>query len=318
MMASSALNDDTLRLRIKSFKDVEITVPAGSVVAHLKQQIKAALLDDDENEEERYLRLICKGRLLSPDDHPVSDFNVQDGDVVHAVLAPQAAKKEMSNDAAGRTRRRHVVVGRGGIVSRAPDHGGEDSEDEESVGDGERRGFDRLRLPNNGISAVPVSRPEVTALRSYFSRHIDRQLAQQPGDPEEDPMQRRYQAEENWMTQQGPASEFRLNVQAQNLFMASTSNLQRGSIPVGTDRDFAWGFMLGFFVGFVMLVWVWIPTGKLSGFVFAISESYCNILNFASTSPLRSRLKQTSAAQAKDWNLDWHNLPTGAKRLCGT
>jgi xanthine/uracil/vitamin C permease (AzgA family) len=32
------------------------------------------------------------------------------------------------------------------------------------------------------------------------------------------------------------------------------------SASVGTDRDFLWGFMLGFFVGFLMLVWVWMPT----------------------------------------------------------
>jgi hypothetical protein len=32
------------------------------------------------------------------------------------------------------------------------------------------------------------------------------------------------------------------------------------STSVGTDRDFLWGFMLSFFVGFLMLVWVWMPT----------------------------------------------------------
>ena len=152
------------------------------------------------------------------------------------------------------------MVGPGGRVTRASNH--EESDDEESILlGGERRGFDRLRLPNNGISAVPLSRPEVTALRLYFSRYIDRYLAQHPGNPDEDPMVRRYQAEDEWMSQQGPASEFRLNVSAQNLFL---TNMSRGSVPVvvGTDRDFMWGFMLGFFVGFVMLVWVWIPTGK--------------------------------------------------------
>jgi DUF2407 C-terminal domain/DUF2407 ubiquitin-like domain len=257
-MTTTASDDDTLRLRIKSFKDVEISVPAGSVVAYLKQQVKAALLDADDSQD-RYLRLICKGRLLLPDDHPISDFNVQDGDVVHAVLATNKAtdKKEKADQALARTRRRHMVVGPGGRVTRAPNHG--ESDEEESLPGGERRGFDRLRVPNNGISAVPLSRPEVTALRAYFSRHIDRHLAQHPGIAEEDPMQRRYLAEEDWMSQQGPASEFRLNVSAQNLFMA---NVPRATVPMGTDRDFMWGFMLGFFVGFVMLVWVWIPTGK--------------------------------------------------------
>jgi hypothetical protein len=29
---------------------------------------------------------------------------------------------------------------------------------------------------------------------------------------------------------------------------------------LGTDKDFVWGFILGFFVGFIMLFWVWMPT----------------------------------------------------------
>ena len=80
-MTSCNSADDMFHLRIKSFKDVEIAVPPGSVVAHVKQQVRAAMGVDDPN---RYLRLICKGRLLFPDDHPISDFNVQNGDVVHA------------------------------------------------------------------------------------------------------------------------------------------------------------------------------------------------------------------------------------------
>jgi hypothetical protein len=85
------------------------------------------------------------------------------------------------------------------------------------------------------------------------------------------------------MQAQGPASKFRLNLagswQASSLMMSSmTSNMasvtvgmnndtlwrSNGStgmsVSVGTDRDFLWGFMLGFFVGFLMLVGVWMPT----------------------------------------------------------
>ena len=94
-------------------------------------------------------------------------------------------------------------------------------------------------------------------------------------------MLQRYLAEEDWMLRQGPTSEFRLNVSSSamlNPFLLSqTTTGGTGStrIPIGTDRDFAWGFMLGFFVGFVMLVWVWIPTvpqkqksGILTGITF--------------------------------------------------
>jgi hypothetical protein len=34
-----------------------------------------------------------------------------------------------------------------------------------------------------------------------------------------------------------------------------------GPLPsAGTEKDFVWGFILGFFVGFIMLFWVWMPT----------------------------------------------------------
>ncbi len=49
-----------------------------------------------------------------------------------------------------------------------------------------------------------------------------------------------------------------------------------GPLPsAGTDKDFVWGFILGFFVGYIMLFWVWMPTvphkqkiGIISGISF--------------------------------------------------
>ena len=44
--------------------------------------------------------------------------------------------------------------------------------------------------------------------------------------------------------------------------------------PAGTDKDFVWGFILGFFVGFIMLFWVWMPTvphKQKSGIIAGIS-----------------------------------------------
>ena len=44
-----------------------------------------------------------------------------------------------------------------------------------------------------------------------------------------------------------------------------------GPLPsAGTDKDFVWGFILGFFVGFIMLFWVWMPTGKMNESVTSI------------------------------------------------
>ena len=101
--------------------------------------------------------------------------------------------------------------------------------------------------------------------------------------------------EEDWMAQQGPASEFRLNLnQTAMLQYANRSNLfrytngnnnnnnnngtNRPTPTMGTDRDFMWGFMLGFFVGFVMILWIWLPTiphkqklGILTGLSFQLA-----------------------------------------------
>ena len=71
------------------------------------------------------------------------------------------------------------------------------------------------------------------------------------------------------MSSQGPNSEFWLNLNTSNpLLMADRrlvleenffTSVGNGN-NVGTERDFAWGFTLGFFIGFVMMFFVWMPT----------------------------------------------------------
>jgi hypothetical protein len=418
---SNSTTPSVFHLRIKSFKDVEIAVPAGSVVAHVKQQVRAALGKDDtddsnnsnSNSNNDFLRLICKGRLLLPDDHPISDFNVQNGDVVHAVLAPKPSSSRSrsrsrsrstttprnsssttrmgtrtNSGATNSTRQRRrpprsngIVVGPGGRVTRAPprDGGGDWDEDSSSSSDSSisedenenenvqhthhhrqasptivegmggdsnteadieapaattrppareqnrrrrrrqshrRRGFDRLREAPNAFLPTRLPRSEVQAIRAYFSRQVDRYQASNivQQDPqrshanEPDVLLRRRLLEEDWMAQQGPASEFRLNLNQNTLLRLAAlqqngtlfngrntttiggaagaaaaaaggaAQQTYGSLTVGTDRDFVWGLMLGFFVGFVMLVWVWMPTvphkqkiGILTGISFQLA-----------------------------------------------
>lgn len=206
-----------------------------------------------------------------------------------------------------RRRRGGTIIGPGGRVTRAPTTssspwsggGGEDSsssagsDDDDDVGgvvvgggpgDAElgttgnrqqhrRMGFDRLR--GSGLS-----RQEITAIRTYFNRHVDRHV-QMHGmvDHQDEPdlRRRRLLFEEDWMSLQGPTSEFRLNLNQNTLLrFASVETNWRASL--GTDRDFMWGFLLGFFVGFCMLVWVWMPTvphkqkiGILTGISFQLA-----------------------------------------------
>jgi hypothetical protein len=94
---------------------------------------------------------------------------------------------------------------------------------------------------------------------------VDRHIQQHPNVNEDEPdaLRRRLLQEDAWMAAQGPGSEFRLNLNqttnpAALLRFSAQDTLFRTSI--GTDRDFMWGFLLGFFVGFLMLVWVWMPS----------------------------------------------------------
>jgi len=85
--------------------------------------------------------------------------------------------------------------------------------------------------------------------------------------------------EDRWMETQGPHSEFRLNLNSSNPLLASRYyNMQTaadgvasraddamiGSLSnrtsLGSDRDFIWGFVLGYFLGFMMMFWVWMPS----------------------------------------------------------
>lgn len=96
-------------------------------------------------------------------------------------------------------------------------------------------------------------------------------------------------AEDDWMALQGPASEFRLNLNQSTLLRFTNGTLNGASgiggrglrVPartMGTHRDFYWGFMLGFFVGFGMLIWVWVPSiphkqklGIMTGITMALA-----------------------------------------------
>ena len=338
------------KLRIKSsYEDVEITFPENprtTSVAQLKDMIRAALAkkeaekvsvrsDGEAGLQHRYLRLICKGRLLSPDESFLSEFRVADNDVVHAVLGAassmQKATQKQSPASHRRVQRQYeehatgtfhhllqqhqrrrrqrpnlgigTVVGPGGRVTRVDNNqNGSDSSDDE--GDDperglirERRGFDRLR-------GAGLNRQEIIAIRSYFNRHVDRfiqqqqqQQQQQAGNnsaapstlhlDEPDLSRRRLLVEEEWMNAQGAASEFRLNLNQSTLLrianLSSNSTGTRGGSTVslreraGGDRDFIWGFCLGFFVGVISLVWVWMPTiphkqklGILTGICFQL------------------------------------------------
>jgi hypothetical protein len=161
-------------------------------------------------------------------------------------------------------------------------------------------GFDRLR------TTASLRRTEITVLRMYFNSHIDAFLRERPElvahlqriEPT-DTLRRRRWAEQAWMEAQSPTSDFAMNVMDQqhnyNGVVATTTAGGgiglRSTTPLmtttttrlnhhrGTDnREFIWGFLLGYFVGYYMLIWVWIPSipyrqkmGILAGYCLSIT-----------------------------------------------
>lgn len=125
----------------------------------------------------------------------------------------------------------------------------------------------------------------------------------------EDPRIFRLRMEEEWMNLQGPYSEFRLNTNISNTNTNNSTNIQMNNSNIrsrtyingleidattreitrdfrnengnsmigalGTNRDFVWGFVLGYSFGFMTMFIIWLPTvphkqrvGILSGFCF--------------------------------------------------
>lgn len=269
--------------------DYEIVTHSTAIVSTLKETIRNGI---GQSSRGRYLRLIAGGRLLAPDTAPISKFNINDGDCVHAVLAAAGVRGGMQaamarglsvNDVRPNRNNGSGINHTGLVVPIRSD----ESDDEDLEAGRERRGFDRLR--EHGLT-----RDEIGAIRLYFSQNVDRFMEQQERRNEDrtnnnsdnnenshvnsdtesdlDSRRERLRMEDEWMNSQGPHSEFWLNLNANNplLSMANARRhafaqddlltTNRSGINVGTDRDFIWGFSLGFFVGFMMMFFVWMPT----------------------------------------------------------
>mmetsp|Transcript_2485 Transcript_2485/g.3818 ORF Transcript_2485/g.3818 Transcript_2485/m.3818 type:complete len:329 (+) Transcript_2485:114-1100(+) len=316
-MISPLDQKETILLRIKSSNsstDMTIPAPSNHTVKQLKDSIQNSL---GQSTRGRYVRLIFSGRLLAPDNAPISNFQLKDGSVIHAVVAAEGVRGGQQAALSRPSRRRRLRgagVGSDGLIisrRRGDEESDEDDEDFENLEAGiERIGFDRLRA--NGLS-----RSEISALRTYFSSQIDSFMEQRNslrgnegerngdegdsnavtgnGEEDLDPSTteriRRSRLEDEWMETQGPHTEFRLNLNASNplIHRRMNFNTRQAGIdpmyagPLGNDKDFIWGFVLGYFIGFMMMFWVWMPTvphrqklGILTGICFHMGVNIMN------------------------------------------
>ncbi len=195
----------------------------------------------------------------------------------------------------------------------------EDDDDEDlEAGGRERMGFDQLRA-TAGLSRSEISALRTYFARSIDQfieqRRNNNEASDGNGDddqeenrieddpdPEATARHRRLRMEDEWMQAQGPTSEFRLNLSTSNPLLYRRALFRRRNGggggagpngrqsmdpmytgPLGTDRDFIWGFCLGYFVGFFMMFWVWMPTvphrqklGILTGICFQMAMNIIN------------------------------------------
>lgn len=146
-------NNKLMTLHVKSFQNITITINNDATISQLKSTIIQQLGDQAEN---RYLRLICKGRLLAPDSAILRDFTcISTNDTLHAVFAAPGVSggQQAALQRGGVSSRRFRGTGvgpMGRIVRPGGGRGDSDSEhsdeeDDEEQGRRERLGFDRLR-----------------------------------------------------------------------------------------------------------------------------------------------------------------------------
>jgi len=188
------MSDDSINVRIKSNvqnsngsnnNDLTITIPSSCTVHQLKEEIRSSCFNSnnsnssDSNDKkyiedappiskDRYLRLICSGRLLAPDSTNISEFKcIKEGTVIHAILAAPGIKggqqAALSRDSTfnsiiggnggvsrrNRFQREHRGIGIGSnglIIPRSGNSDEDDDDDEGDIEEGRQRlGFDRLR-----------------------------------------------------------------------------------------------------------------------------------------------------------------------------
>ncbi|CAM9238162.1 unnamed protein product [Scytosiphon promiscuus] len=230
------LAEEPISVRVKTAGDgreYNVSITLTTTVAQFKAEVSRVV-----GAEGKYLRLICAGKMLNPDEAAVKEFGLTENCYVHCVITAAPPRLQ--------------------LPSLTPEQVAEEEVEDDDPAT--RRGFDALR--NNGMT-----RGEVTAIRSYFSAQVREFAATLPPPSSSDredqtDWDRQVESEDLWMRAQPPTSEFALNVS-----MARRATGAGGSLSGALDgfddggsggtRDFMFGFAMGAFLGVIMLLWLW-------------------------------------------------------------
>lgn len=214
-----------------------------TIVGDVKREI-----EKQADAQGKHIRLIHQGKMLADDSALMSLYKVKANDFIHCAISSSAPKQIKPSES----------------MSADPDN--DDEEDDETT----RRGFDRLRSC--------MSRDEVQAIRLYFYPQVSTLLSQSPAVEGEVTEDRIYRIEEEWMNQQGPLSEFALNVRPR-LDTEYRIEMPAGQVEYsameteGTYFDMVWGFLMGLLLGFILLFWLWersVPTRQKLGIILGV------------------------------------------------
>jgi hypothetical protein len=150
MNAKGSAIDSNLTLRVKSTgRDVNENKTVSASKSTTIKALKTLVINSIGKEcKGRYVRLISNGRLLAPDSSLLGDFSVQDGGVIHAVIAAEGVRggqqAELSRGPLtnrGKLRGSGIGIGSNGIVVA----NGDENDDIDLEENRQLLGFDRLR-----------------------------------------------------------------------------------------------------------------------------------------------------------------------------
>ncbi len=176
--------DNLVNIKVKTLTNIySLAVPTKIKIVSLRRKIVDECLK--EKASGKRVRLIYAGKLLD-DSKDLSMYKIQEHTCIHAALSEVAA----NNGLASSLLNRHSS-------NSSENNGGE----EENL-----RGFDRLR--QNGDFSVE----DVEIVRSTFYREVLEYAETQRRRPGEEEADRYYRMEEEWISRQGPTSDFVLNV----------------------------------------------------------------------------------------------------------
>ena len=176
-----------ISIKVKTLTNMfKLTIPKKTKVLSFKQKIIKEYLK--EQALGKRIRLIHAGKVLD-DAKDISSYKLKENTCIHAALSDIVRTNNNNNN---------------NNRNRQNNEGGDDDDEEEE--EQNYRGFDRLRQGGT------FSREDVEIIRSTFYQEVLEYERTQRRRPREDEAERYYRMEEEWISRQGPTSDFALNV----------------------------------------------------------------------------------------------------------